>query len=176
MLNFATHVYLPRLTLECQLFKFSFHHLDLPSIVSQTHSYPITWTYLWVPVWLRFWLCHAHLLDQTYNSDAILTRLKPFNRLDHLYLLILKSLALLQQHFLNLYFLTLCMLFPIPLSSSHCLNPVGFPSFILPHFQQNTGCKCYALTMQMKYHDRSYQCDMQTLCPNILLIDSEPPT
>ena len=104
VLNFATHVYLPRLTLECQLFKFSFPHLDLPSIANQTHSYPFTWTYLRAPVWLRFWLYHTYLLDQIYNSDAILTRLKPFSGLDHLYLLILKSLALLQQHFLDLYF------------------------------------------------------------------------
>ena len=81
-----------------------FQYSSRLTLGNQIHSYPLTWTYLRAPVWLHFWLCQAHLLDQIYNFDAILTRLKPFNRLDHLYLLILKSLALLQQHFLDLYF------------------------------------------------------------------------
>ena len=66
LLNFAAHVYLPGLTLECQLFKFSFHHLDLSSTASQTHSYPLTWTYLWVPVWLCFdFITHVYLIGLT---------------------------------------------------------------------------------------------------------------
>ena len=66
VLNFVTHVYLPGLTLECQLFKSSFHHLDLPSNASQTHSYPLTWTYLRVPVWLCFdFITHVYLIGLT---------------------------------------------------------------------------------------------------------------
>ena len=31
----------------------------------------LTWTYPSLPVWLRFWLCHAYLLDWTYTFDAM---------------------------------------------------------------------------------------------------------
>ena len=47
-------------------FKFSFHHLDLPLTASQTHSNPLTWTYLRVPVWLRFdFIMHAYWIGLT---------------------------------------------------------------------------------------------------------------
>ena len=69
------------LTLDCHVFKFSFifyldlpsiasssnfhsfFHLNLSSIASQTHSYPLTWTYLRVPIWLRFdFVAHVYLI------------------------------------------------------------------------------------------------------------------
>ena len=71
--------FLPRLTLHCQCF----------------FIYLLTWTYFWLPVWLRFWLCHAYLLDWTYNSDAILVGI--WNSLEILiylnYLLFLEGLS-----------------------------------------------------------------------------------
>ena len=50
-----------------------FHHLDLPLTVSQTHSYPLTWTYLRVPVWLRFdFIAHVYLIGLTPLMPALL--------------------------------------------------------------------------------------------------------
>ena len=43
-----------------------FHHLDLPLTASQTHSYPLTWTFLRVPVWLRSdFITHAYWIGLT---------------------------------------------------------------------------------------------------------------
>ena len=44
------------------IFIIFFTHMDLLSITSQTHSYPLTWTYPRVPV-LMLWLRHSCLPD-----------------------------------------------------------------------------------------------------------------
>ena len=50
-----------------------FHHLDLPLTASQTHSYPLTWTYPWVPVWLRFdFIAHVYLIGLTPLMPTLL--------------------------------------------------------------------------------------------------------
>ena len=87
MLNFVTHVYLFGLTLDCQWNKAQFLLICL-----------LTWTYHWLPV-----LFHI-LVYLDLPLTASLTRLNSFNRLDHLYLLILKNLSLIQKPFLNLIF------------------------------------------------------------------------
>ena len=97
-----------------------------------------------------------------------------FNKIDYLDFF-LESLTLIsfKSIFLSfIFFLFFFMLSLIPLSAFHCLNPVGFlfPSFLI--FSKMQKCKCYAPTMLMKCYDCSYRCDIQTLCPNMLLIDS----
>ena len=98
--------------------------LDLPSSASSSNFHFIIWTYPQLPVKLIL----IHLLGLTFErqfgcafdfvTHIYLIRFttlmpswqgsKPFNRLDHLYLLILKSLVLLQQHFLDLYYFFWC--------------------------------------------------------------------
>ena len=88
------------------------------------------------------------------------TRLNSFNRLDHLDLLILKSLALIQKHFLDFLFylfpcrFTCCLQLYFQLSISshisslflHCLDLVGFSFF-------------FHLSLFFK------KCEMQMSCP-----------
>ena len=85
VLNFVTHVYLPGFTLDYRCFSFSFR-LTLNCQWNKAQSLLIcllTWTYPWLPVGIG---------------------LHSFNRLDHLDLLILRSLILIQKHFLDFLF------------------------------------------------------------------------
>ena len=57
---------------------------------------------------------------------------------------------------LNLFFIWICF---IPFSSFLVLT--------------STKCKCHAPSHADEFRNRPYQCNMQTLCPNMLLIDFE---
>ena len=140
--------FLSRLTLNCQFFKFSFiFHLDLPSIVSSLNFF--IWAYPQLPVklilihlpgltskcqfgcaltlprvstWsdLPFW-CHldkAQSIQQTWSPSS-----------SHLEKSCFTSTTFSRPSFFDALYVV-----PNPISSSYCLNPIGFPSFIFPHF------------------------------------------
>ena len=119
------------------------------------------------------------------------TRLNSFNRFDHLDLLILKSLALIQKNFFDFFFISFLTAFHVVPNSTfsfpslliflHCLDLVDFSCFFsfifhLSSFLTNMKCKCHAPSHANECHDRSYQCNMQPLCPNMPLINFEPLT
>ena len=108
--------------LTVNFFKFSFFHMDLPSTTSPSKfSY-----YLFFP----FGLTLDCQFLQIFTS---------FNKIDYLDFFLEKSYLNLLQKYIPVFhfFFFFLMLSLIPLSAFHCLNPVGFPFFIFPYFQQN---------------------------------------
>ena len=137
-------------------------------------------------------LLHIAYLPGLTLDCQLKISLNSFNRLDHLNLLILKSLTLIQKHFLDFLF------FIFFLIASHVVPNSTFSfsslliflhysfivsilsaflfSFIFPCFLRNAKCKCHAPNHANECHDRSSQCDMQPLYPNMSLINFEPLT
>ena len=104
--------------------------------------------------------------------------------IDSIKLLILKSLALIQKHFFEFFLslsLPLFMLSPTLLSAFHLFSyffialilSTFFFLFHLSSILTNAKCKCHAPSHANECHDRSYQCNMQPLCPNMSLINFE---
>ena len=154
-------IHISGLTSDCQLSKFSFFHLDLPLIGSSSNFH---FFYLDLPLIasssnFHFLYLDLPLIARQNTAQIILTNSIAliFYPSKNLVLILFKSI------FLTFIFSSLFSLFP------QCLILSAF-FFIFLHFFAK--CKYHAPTMQMRCHNWSYQCDMQALCPNMLLIDS----
>ena len=133
VLNFVTHVYLSRLTLDCQSKQSSIHSVRSINLIS-----------------LIF-----------------------FKSIFSIFIFSLSlSLRMLSPTLLSAFHLFITFLLP---------DLISFPFFSFSIFSlssflilTNAKCKCHAPSHVDGCHDRSYQCNMWSLCPGMPLIDSEP--
>ena len=137
-------------------FFFNHHHLVLRSAVNSVMFNFVTHVYL-LGLTLGCQLNKAQFIHQTWSPSS-----------SHLEKSCFTSTAFSRPSFFDALYVVPNSTFSFSLPQSCRLSP-----FIFPYFQQNAEWKCYAPTMQMKYRDRSYQRDMQTLCPVMLIINSE---